>query len=77
MMTRAYILVETAVGTIETVQTSLRELAGVRSVDIVTGDFDLILVAEAPNAHDIGRLVMREIHGIEGIGQTTTCIVVG
>lgn len=76
-MTRAYILIDTAVGTIETVQESLRDLAGVRTVDIVTGDFDLIVVAEAPNAQDIGRLVMRDIHGIAGIGQTTTCIVVG
>lgn len=76
-MTRAYILVVTAVGTIEPVQTTLREVPGIRAVDIVTGDYDLIAILEAPNIQDVGRLVMRDIHGVDGVERTHTCIVVG
>ena len=76
-MARAYILVHTAVGTTEQVQESLRHLAGVREADIVSGDVDLVVAIDLPSTEDIGRLVMRELHGIDGIEGTTTYIVVG
>lgn len=76
-MARAYILVHTEVGTIEQVQSALRGLAGVRDADVVSGDVDLVVTLDLPSTEDIGRLVMRELHGIEGVEGTTTYVVVG
>ncbi|HMM42325.1 MAG TPA: Lrp/AsnC ligand binding domain-containing protein [Thermomicrobiales bacterium] len=76
-MARAYILVHTEVGTIEQVQSALRGLAGVRDADVVSGDVDLVVTLDLPTTEDIGRLVMRELHGIEGVEGTTTYVVVG
>lgn len=76
-MARAYVLVKTEVAKVEEIQTALKGIPGVRDVDIVTGDFDLIVVLELPSPHEIGRVVMREIHGLPGILTTTTHIVVG
>lgn len=76
-MARAYILIHADVGMIEQVQASLRRLAGVREADVVTGDVDLVVTLDLPSTEDIGRLVMRELHGIEGVEGTTTYIVVG
>lgn len=76
-MTRAYILIKTAVEMTEQVQAKLQEIPGVRAADIVTGDTDLIVVVEAPTPQDIGHLVMSTIRGLDGIEATTTSIVVG
>jgi len=74
---RAYILVHTEVGMTEQVQAGLRRLAGVREADVVSGDVDLVVTLDLPATEDIGRLVMRELHGIDGVEGTTTYIVVG
>ena len=47
-----------------------------KSVDTVTGPYDIIAVLEAENLNDIGDLITGEIHAIEGISRTVTCLVV-
>jgi DNA-binding Lrp family transcriptional regulator len=74
---RAYVMVKTEVGMAEKVQDELLRVPGISAADIVTGDFDLVLVIEGPSNEDIGRLVMRDIHGISGVGPTITFIVIG
>lgn len=76
-MARAYVLVKADVGHAERVQEALARLPGVRDADIVTGEYDLIVVIEVPDAREIGRLIMREIHGLPGITSTNTYVVVG
>jgi len=74
---RAYVRVKTEVGTAEKVQDELLRVAGVESADIVSGEFDIMVVVEGPSNEDIGRLVMRDIHGISGVGPTVTHVVIG
>ena len=77
MRTRAYILIETAVGKSREVAGSLRSLEGVDTVDAVTGPYDIIAVVGAPDLNGVGDLVTSKIHTINGIIRTVTCLSVG
>jgi len=71
---KAFILIETAVGKTKEVTASLEQLAGVKSVDTVTGPYDIIAIIEGENLNDIGDLVTGKIHPISGISRTVTCL---
>ena len=77
MATKAYILIETAVGKSRDVTRALRSLAGVQTVDAVTGPYDIIAVVEATDLNAVGDLVTSQIHTISGIVRTVTCLSVG
>ena len=46
MPTRAFILIETQVGRANQVVQALRSLPGVKTADVVTGSFDVIVLIE-------------------------------
>ena len=77
MSTKAYILIETVVGKSRDVTQTLRSLRGVQTVDGVTGPYDIIAVVMAPDLNAVGDLVTSEIHTINGIVRTVTCLSVG
>ena len=77
MPTKAYILIETAVGKSRDVTDALRSLQGVVNVDAVTGPYDIIAVVSAPDLNAVGDLVTSQIHTINGIIRTVTCLSVG
>ena len=77
MATRAYILVDTAVGKSKDVATSLKTLSGVDAVDTVTGPYDIIAVVNAPDLSAIGDLVTSQIHTVNGVRRTLTCLSIG
>ena len=77
MATRAYILIETAVGKSKSVAGELSSLSGVETVDAVTGPYDIISVVTAPDLNAVGDLVSSRIHTIDGITRTVTCLSVG
>ena len=74
MVTRAYVLIETAVGKTRDVTSGLRGLPGVESVDTVTGPYDIIAVVSAPDLNSVGDLVTSQVHTIDGILRTVTCL---
>ena len=76
MVARAFILIETVVGRTKEVVASLRQLEGVKSVDPVTGPYDVIAIVEAESLNDIGDLVTERIHPIPGISRTVTCLAI-
>ena len=76
MATKAYILIETAVGKSKDVASALRSLDRVVNVDAVTGPYDIIAVVEAPDLNAVGDLVTSHIHTINGIVRTVTCLSV-
>ena len=73
---RAYILIECTVGRTKEVVTGLSRLNGIKSVETVTGPYDLIAIVELETLNDIGDLVTQNIHPITGITRTVTCLVV-
>jgi len=76
MSAKAFVLVETAVGKNKDVVVALNNMAGVKSVDIVTGPYDIIAVIEANTLNEIGDVITSRIHAIDGISRTVTCLVV-
>ena len=76
MTTKAYVLIETAVGKTRDVLMELRSVNGVREADAVTGEYDVVAVVEAESLNAIGDLVTGNIHTIGGIQRTTTYLSV-
>ena len=76
MATKAFILIETAVGKSKEVIASIQKLDGVKSVDMVTGPYDLIVVAELGDLNSVGELITAKIHPVAGITRTVTCLAV-
>ena len=75
-MVHAYILVQTEVGRAAEVATLISKITGVTQADDVTGPYDVIVRAEADNVDDLGKLVLAQIQGVDGITRTLTCPVV-
>ncbi len=76
MATKAYVLIETAVGKTRDVVAALRQVKGVSSVDVVTGPYDIIAVLETEDLNAVGELVTGNVHTISGIVRTVTCLAV-
>ncbi len=77
MAHRAYILVETAVGKTRDVASVLRGVEGIRSVDVVTGPYDIIATIDSPDVNSMGSLITDTIHSVGGVVRTVTCVSVG
>jgi len=74
MVLRAYILIQAEPGQ----PVALRDLAGVAgviSVAAVSGPDDLIVLAEAADADDLGQAILSKVHALRGIARTLTCPV--
>lgn len=76
MAAKAFILIETAVGKSREVATLLNQLEGVRSVDTVTGPYDIIAIVEGESLNEIGDLITGKIHPVPGINRTVTCLAI-
>ncbi len=76
MTIKAYVLIETVVGRNKEVVDALRQVEGVKSVDLVTGVYDVIAIIEAKSLSDIGDIVTGKIHPITGISRTVTCLAI-
>ena len=76
MAAKAFVLIETAVGKNKEVVAALKQLKGVKSVDTVTGPYDVIAIIERENLNEIGDLVTSKIHPISGISRTVTCLAI-
>ena len=76
MAAKAFVLIETAVGRTREVAAALKQLGGVKSVDSVTGPYDIIAVIEGEKLDDIGMLVTDKIHPVPSISRTVTCLAI-
>jgi len=54
----------------------LSRLKGIKSVDTVTGPYDVIAIVEVDTLNEVGDIVTQHIHPIAGITRTVTCLVV-
>ena len=76
MAAKAYVLIETAVGKTKDVVTALQnqKVKEIKTVDLVTGPYDIIAVVEHDDFNAIGNLVTEKIHPVPGIARTVTCL---
>jgi len=75
-MVEAYILITAAIGKVRDVARKLGELKNIKSVRVVTGPYDLIVLTEAKDLSTLTNTVVEGIHRIEGVVDTNTAIVV-
>ncbi len=73
---RAYVLIEAEPSLIPDIMDQLAKVENVRSADVVTGIYDIIVFIEGENQNEIGRIVIRDINPIRGVKKATTCMVV-
>ena len=76
MTVRAYILIQTEVGSAGIVADAVRNIAGIASSCNVTGPHDVIAVSETDSMEELGRIVVTKIQGIDGITRTITCPII-
>ena len=76
MVTRAFVLIETAVGKTKDVVATIRAVNEVASVDAVTGPYDIIAILEASDLSAVGDVVTGRIHTVPGVVRTVTCLSV-
>ena len=74
MAAKAFILIETAAGRTKEIVSSLKQIEGVKSADMVTGPYDIIAIIEGESMTDIGDLVTGKIYSVPGISRTVTCL---
>ena len=73
--TKAYILIECSIGTTKEVVTGLKKLKGIKSVETVTGLYDVIAGVEFEALNELGDLVTQNVQMAKGIKRTVTCLV--
>lgn len=70
---KAYILIQNEVGASREVARDVAQIKGVTSAEVVTGPYDVIVLAEAGNIDELGRLVVGQVQVVAGITRTLTC----
>ncbi|MCY3558885.1 MAG: Lrp/AsnC ligand binding domain-containing protein [Chloroflexi bacterium] len=80
MAVKSYILIETDVGTAKQVALSLGDITHsegeIKSVELVTGPFDVICLVEAENLERLGSCITDSIQTVAGVKRTTTCLTI-
>ena len=72
---QAYVLIQTAVNAAH-VAGEIAGIEGVESAEDVSGPYDVIVRASAPDMDTLGQLVVSKIQTVEGITRTLTCPIV-
>ena len=72
----AYILIEALPGKAIDLVKKVKEIGGVKSVDLVTGPYDVIAFVEADDLKSLGEVIVRNIQSTGLVSRTLTCITV-
>ena len=73
---QAFILLEAKPGKALGLSRQIAKLSGVRASYAVTGPFDVIVHAEAPDFKSVAQLVVAKIQALPSVARTLTCVVV-
>jgi DNA-binding Lrp family transcriptional regulator len=70
---RAYILVQTNVGSAAAVTKEIRGFEGVVASEHVAGPYDVVVEAEGRSLEDLSSRVLRRVQAIGDVMRTITC----
>jgi len=76
MSVQAYILIQSEIGSSESVVLATRAVPGVVEAYEVTGPYDVIVRCSADSVDDLGKFIVGAIQKVPGITRTLTCPVV-
>lgn len=74
--TKAYILVEALPGKAMDLVNMIKGMKGMNTVHLVTGPYDVIAFAEAPDLKSLGEIIVKKIQATGCVARTLTCILV-
>jgi hypothetical protein len=74
-MLECYVLVHVEAMKAGEAATEVRRIEGVRSVDVTTGAYDLIVRAHAASQRDLMQYVLKEIVAVPSVIRAITCPV--
>lgn len=72
----AYVLVQADVGKAAAVAREVVKIGGVRSAEVLTGPYDVIVQAETRTLDELARLVVAKVQAVDGVTRTLTCPVI-
>jgi DNA-binding Lrp family transcriptional regulator len=72
----AYALVRITPNKLKSVVSQIEGINGVKQIHAVTGPYDAIVFIEASDMKDLGKVILADIHSLDGVIDTTTCLVV-
>ncbi|MFQ5582810.1 MAG: Lrp/AsnC family transcriptional regulator [Calditrichia bacterium] len=73
----AYVLIGIYPNKISDVIKYIENLDSVKQVHAVTGPYDSIAYLEAKDMKELSQLILSEIQNLDGVRDTTTCLVIG
>ena len=76
-MVRAFIIVEAGMGQAEALLERIRTLEHVADANIVAGDVDIIVEAEAEEVYDVINSAATEIRSFDDVNDTKTYVCLG
>lgn len=76
MSISAYALVRITPNKVKDVVAQVTEIDQVKKTDAVTGPYDAIIYIEAQDMKELGKVILADIHSLDGVIDTTTCLVV-
>jgi len=79
MLVRVFVLIQTEIEVAKTadVVAALKKLGGeIKSVDSVTGPYDIIALLEAGSLNEIGTIIDSKIQSVAGVYRTITCLAI-
>ena len=78
MAAKAFLLITTVAGKSNRVVAAIKQLGeeGIKSVDSVTGPYDIIAVIEGEALQEIGELVTGKINSVADISRVVTCLAI-
>jgi DNA-binding Lrp family transcriptional regulator len=74
--TQAYILIEALPGKAMELTGMIKDMKGITTVHLVTGPYDVIAFAEAPDLKTLGEIIVKKIQATGCVARTLTCILV-
>lgn len=75
-MTQAYILIEALPGKAIELSNIIKGIKGVKTVNLVTGPYDVITFVEAADLKSLGEMIVKKIQATGTVARTLTCITV-
>ncbi|MBC7217748.1 MAG: Lrp/AsnC ligand binding domain-containing protein [Candidatus Caldatribacterium sp.] len=76
MAVQAYILIQVQAGKAQGIKKELSQLPYFLRVDRIMGPFDIIALVEVESNREIGEVVLKEIHAMNGVKRTLTCPII-
>ncbi len=76
-MVKAYVFIETRVGSSTNLIRILQNNMSVVSASRVTGPYDVIAIVQADNLNKVHKLIIEQIHQVRGVLRTTTSVAIG